>query len=112
MRRSRGSSPPSWASPRRSRALWAAIRRVWASARSAHALAYQRRAGAEAADPGLAVILQAMVDPVVSGVAFSCDPVTGDPATAVISAVTGREGLVSGAWTQTPTGSVQRATTE
>ncbi|MDQ3308903.1 MAG: PEP-utilizing enzyme [Gemmatimonadota bacterium] len=72
--------------------LWDAIRQVWASAGSAHARAYS---GGEPVR--MAVILQQMVDPVVAGVAFSVDPVTGDAATAVVSAVYGLgEGLVSG----------------
>lgn len=75
-----------------------AIRRVWASAFSAHARAY---AGAD--DSGrtalaMAVIVQELVEATVSGVAFGADPVTGDPEVAVVSAVYGLgEGLVSGA---------------
>lgn len=72
--------------------LWDAIRRVVASARNAHALAY---AGGDPVQ--MAVILQQMVDPAVAGVAFSVDPVSGDAGTAVVSAVYGLgEGLVSG----------------
>ena len=79
-------------------ALWDAVRGVWASAFNPHATAYRERAGGEsgAAVP-MAVLIQEMVDPAVSGVAFSVDPVTGDPDTAVVSAVYGLgEGLVSG----------------
>ncbi|HEX6368879.1 MAG TPA: PEP/pyruvate-binding domain-containing protein [Longimicrobium sp.] len=75
--------------------LWDAVRRVWASAFSAHAVAYRARQGGS--PPGMAVILQRMVDAQVAGVAFSVDPVSGDAATAVVSAVFGLgEGLVSG----------------
>ena len=49
-------------------ALWDALRRVWASAFSAHALAYQSQHGGSA--PRMAVIIQAMVDAEVAGVAF------------------------------------------
>jgi pyruvate,water dikinase len=77
-------------------ALWDALRRVWASAFSAHALAYQAQHAGSAA-PRMAVIIQAMVDAEVAGVAFSVDPVRGAPDTAVVSAVYGLgEGLVSG----------------
>jgi rifampicin phosphotransferase len=76
-------------------ALWDAVRRVWASAFSAHAVAYRERHGGSAAR--MAVVLQRMVDARASGVAFSADPVRGDADTAVVSAVFGLgEGLVSG----------------
>jgi len=76
-------------------ALWPALRRVWASAAGAHALAYR----GEQSGRGLAmaVVFQEMVDPAVSGVVFSADPVSGDRDVAVVSAVLGLgEGLVSG----------------
>nr|MBA3895472.1 phosphoenolpyruvate synthase [Gemmatimonadales bacterium] len=69
----------------------AAVRAVWASAGNAHALAY----GGAAAP--MSVIVQAMVDAEVSGVAFGADPVSGSRDMAVVSAVFGLgEGLVSG----------------
>jgi rifampicin phosphotransferase len=75
--------------------LWDAIRRVWASAFSAHAAAYRARQGG--APPRMAVIIQQMVDAQAAGVAFSADPVRGTPDVAVVSAVFGLgEGLVSG----------------
>ena len=76
-------------------ALWNALRRVWASTLHAHATAYAAR-GAHATTR-MAVVLQELVAPAVSGVAFSADPVSGDRDTAVVSAVFGLgEGLVSG----------------
>lgn len=67
-----------------------AIRRVWASAFSPHAVAY-------GGGGAMAVIVQELVDPAVAGVAFGADPVTGDEALCVVSAVHGLgEGLVSG----------------
>jgi len=73
-----------------------AVRRVWASAFHAHARAYEGARGG--AGVRMAVILQAMVDPRASGVAFAADPVSGARDTAVVSAVYGLgEGLVSGA---------------
>jgi pyruvate,water dikinase len=76
-------------------ALWQAVRRVWASAAGAHALAYQ--GGRDARGLAMAVVIQEMVDAAVAGVAFSSDPVSGDRDTVVVSAVLGLgEGLVSG----------------
>jgi pyruvate,water dikinase len=75
--------------------LWDAIRRVWASAFSAHAAAYRARQGG--APTRMAVIIQQMVNAQAAGVAFSADPVRGTPDVAVVSAVYGLgEGLVSG----------------
>ena len=74
-------------------ALWDAVRTVWRSASAERVLAY----AADSRPPRIAVILQALVDARAAGVAFSADPVTGDPGTAVISAVHGLgEALVSG----------------
>lgn len=68
-----------------------AVRAVWASAANAHALAY-----GGGLTP-MSVVVQAMVDAEVSGVAFGADPVSGARDTAVVSAVFGLgEGLVSG----------------
>ena len=75
--------------------LWDAIRRVWASAFSAHAAAYRARQGGLPAR--MAVVIQQMVDAQAAGVAFSADPVRGTPDVAIVSAVFGLgEGLVSG----------------
>ncbi len=86
--------------------LWAAIRAVWDSARSAHAVAYAgAKAGATAGDNSahnapsirMAVVVQALVPARAAGVAFSMDPVSGDRAVAVVSSVLGLgESLVSG----------------
>lgn len=76
--------------------VWRAVRRVWASSFHPRAMAY-RRARGEAAG-AMAVVVQSLVEPEAAGVAFSVDPVSGDGATAVVSAVYGLgEGLVSGA---------------
>lgn len=73
------------------RAVADAIRAVWASAFNAHALAYG------GGGVRMAVVLQELVEPEVSGVGFSADPVSGRRGTAVVSAVYGLgEGLVSG----------------
>lgn len=55
------------------------------------------RAAAYGAAGGMAVIVQRLIDAEISGVAFTCDPVTGDRTTIVIEAVRGLcEPLVSG----------------
>ena len=53
-----------------------AVRAVWASGRSAAALAYRRRLGLDAA-PRVGVVVQALVVPTVAGVLFTRHPVTG-----------------------------------
>ncbi|HEU4560663.1 MAG TPA: PEP/pyruvate-binding domain-containing protein [Longimicrobium sp.] len=76
--------------------VWRAVCRVWASAFAPRAEAYRRERGERAG--AMAVVVQRLVEPVAAGVAFSVDPVSGDGATAVVSAVYGLgEGLVSGA---------------
>jgi len=76
--------------------IWDAVRRVWASAFHPRATAYLRERGESGG--AMAVVVQRLVEPAAAGVAFSVDPVTGDGATAVVSAVYGLgEGLVSGA---------------
>ena len=77
--------------------FWAALRSVWASAFLARAAAYRTERGDASGGIRMAVVIQELVDPEVSGVAFSADPVSGDRDTAVVSAVYGLgEGLVSG----------------
>ncbi|MCB0519585.1 MAG: phosphoenolpyruvate synthase [Lewinellaceae bacterium] len=73
-----------------------AILDVWASCASEHLLTYQREHGLQPIHY-LSVIVQAMLEPDVSGVAFSLNPVTGHRKQQVINAVYGvGEGLVSG----------------
>ena len=76
--------------------VWRAIRTVWLSAFSEHALAYA--AGKSAADGlRMAVIVQQLAPARAAGVVFSIDPVSGDRDVAVVSAVYGLgELLVSG----------------
>jgi len=77
-----------------------AIRQVFGSASASRVSAY-REARSELSDeipvPGMAVLVQAMVDADSSGVAFTADPLTGRRDEVVITAVRGLgEGLVSG----------------
>lgn len=64
--------------------LDSAVKRCWASAFNRRAHLYR-----EGFRPRMAVIVQEMVEAEVSGVAFTCNPVTGDRGVAVIEAVYG-----------------------
>lgn len=77
--------------------IFEAVKRVWGSAFSPHALEYFHRVNRSPDSIKVGVIIQEMVDSDVSGVAFSLDPVSGNRRACVISAVYGLgEGLVSG----------------
>lgn len=72
------------------------IKSVWCSAFSERVFEY-RAANKLEQKPGIAVIIQEMVDADVAGVAFGINPVTGNKNEKLISAVYGLgEGLVSG----------------
>lgn len=73
--------------------LGPAVERCLASAHAARVTEYGRDAGGR-----LAVIVQRMVAPVAAGVVLTADPITGDRASSVVTAVRGLgERLVSGA---------------
>jgi rifampicin phosphotransferase len=75
-----------------------AIRRSWASAFSAHALAYGRLHGIGPDELEVAVVVQAMVPARAAGVMFTVDPAGGREDVVTISAVPGLAvPLVSGA---------------
>jgi pyruvate,water dikinase len=65
-------------------AVCEAMRECWASLFSAPAVAYRERLGHT--DPAMGVTVQEMVDAEVSGVLFTCNPVTGDPSMVAINA--------------------------
>ena len=75
--------------------LGEAVRRCFAASTAERVSAYhQRHAGGTA---GMAVLVQAMVDPMAAGVAFTAHPVTGDRDQVVVTAVPGLgDPLVSG----------------
>jgi rifampicin phosphotransferase len=76
--------------------LGEAVRRCFAAATAERVSAYHRRHGNGTA-PGMAVLVQAMVDPIAAGVAFTAHPVSGDPDQALVTAVPGLgDRLVSG----------------
>ena len=61
-----------------------AVHDCWASLHSERATAYRERMGA--GTPEMGVTVQRMVDADVSGVLFTCNPVSGDPSTVAINA--------------------------
>jgi rifampicin phosphotransferase len=72
------------------------VRRCFAAATAERVSAYHQRHGNGTA-PGMAVLVQAMVDPMAAGVAFTAHPVSGDPEQALVTAVPGLgDRLVSG----------------
>jgi phosphoenolpyruvate synthase/pyruvate phosphate dikinase len=62
-----------------------AVRDCWASLYSPEAISYRARMGAPGA-PAMGVAVQRMVDAAVSGVMFTCNPVSGDPSTVAVNA--------------------------
>jgi pyruvate, water dikinase len=63
-----------------------AVRDCWVSLYSPPAIAYRARLGGAAAEPAMGVAVQLMVDAEVSGVMFTCNPVSGDPSMIAINA--------------------------
>jgi pyruvate,water dikinase len=61
-----------------------AVRDCWASLFTPEAISYRARIGGPA--PAMGVTVQRMVDAAVSGVMFTCNPVTGDPSTVAVNA--------------------------
>jgi pyruvate,water dikinase len=75
----------------------AAVRDCWASLYSPTAVSYRARAASEHHEPAMGVAIQVMVDAAISGVMFTCNPVTGDPSTIAINASWGLgEAVVAG----------------
>jgi len=66
-------------------AVCAAVRDCWASLYGAPAIAYRARLGGDEL-PEMGVAVQVMVDAEVSGVMFTCNPVSGDPSVVAINA--------------------------
>lgn len=78
-------------------ALQAAVAHVWAGAFSPAAITHRLRTGAPAEPGPVAVMIQPLAAAVLSGVAYSAHPVTGDPSVLVVEAVAGLGGpLVDG----------------
>ena len=68
-------------------AVYEAVRDCWISLYSPTAISYRARLGGHSRDqPAMGVTVQAMVDAEVSGVMFTCNPVSGDPSMVAINA--------------------------
>lgn len=78
-------------------AVAAAITHIWASLNTERAIAY-RQAHGILDEPGMAVVVQRMVEPRAAGVLFTADPITQTRGLAAIDAVAGLgTGVVDGA---------------
>jgi pyruvate,water dikinase len=63
-----------------------AVRDCWASLYSDEAVSYRERMAADEDAPAMGVTVQTMVDSEISGVMFTCNPITGDPSTVAVDA--------------------------
>ena len=63
-----------------------AVRDCWLSLYSPPAISYRARLGRDQAETAMGVTVQLMVDAEVSGVMFTCNPVSGDPSMVAINA--------------------------
>ena len=73
------------------------VKEIWASLWNPRALLYRETKGLSTTNLAQAVVVQAMADSEVSGVAFTQDPVSGDSSRLVVNAAFGLgEGVVSG----------------
>jgi pyruvate, water dikinase len=63
-----------------------AVRDCWASLYSPTAIAYRARLGDSDSAPAMGVTVQLMVDAEISGVMFTCNPVSGDPSMVTLNA--------------------------
>lgn len=81
-------------------AVIGAVRGCWASLYSPTAVSYRARAGLgerTSPTPAMGVAVQLMVDALISGVMFTCNPVSGDPSTVAVNASWGLgEAVVAG----------------
>jgi pyruvate, water dikinase len=67
-------------------AVCEAVRDCWASLHGAPATSYREHLGRAGEAPAMGVAVQLMVDAAVSGVMFTCNPVSGDPSTIAVNA--------------------------
>ncbi len=63
-----------------------AVRDCWASLYTSRAIGYRAARAAGGDEPAMGVTVQAMADAEVSGVLFTCNPVSGDPSMVAIEA--------------------------
>jgi pyruvate,water dikinase len=67
-------------------AVCEAVRDCWASLHGERATSYREHRGPAGEAPAMGVAVQLMVDAEVSGVMFTCNPVSGDPSTIAVNA--------------------------
>jgi pyruvate, water dikinase len=67
-------------------AVCEAVRDCWASLHGSAVTSYRARLGGGGDAPAMGVAVQVMVDAAVSGVMFTCNPVSGDPSTVAVNA--------------------------
>ena len=63
-----------------------AVRDCWASLYTPHAISYRATQPADGGEEAMGVAVQLMVDAEVSGVLFTCNPVSGDPSVVAVNA--------------------------
>jgi phosphoenolpyruvate synthase/pyruvate phosphate dikinase len=63
-----------------------AVRDCWVSLYGPPAITYRARLGERAEEPAMGVAVQLMVDAEISGVLFTCNPVSGDPSMVAVNA--------------------------
>jgi pyruvate,water dikinase len=63
-----------------------AVRDCWISLYTPQAIVYRARLAAGEREPAMGVAVQTMVDSEVSGVMFTCNPVSGDPSMVAVNA--------------------------
>jgi pyruvate, water dikinase len=63
-----------------------AVRACWASLYTARAISYRAARPSTASEPAMGVAIQLMVDAEISGVMFTCNPISGDPSMVAVNA--------------------------
>ena len=63
-----------------------AVRDCWVSLYTPHAISYRATLGAAETEPAMGVTVQLIVDAEISGVMFTCNPVSGDPSMVALNA--------------------------
>ncbi len=66
--------------------IYDAVRDCWVSLYTPHAISYRAALGVAEAEPAMGVTVQQMVDAEVSGVMFTCNPVSGDRSMVALNA--------------------------
>lgn len=66
--------------------IYDAVRDCWVSLFTPHAISYRAALGVGETTPAMGVTVQLMVDAEVSGVMFTCNPVSGDPSMLALNA--------------------------